>query len=269
MANHASHGQLPYPLFGFRYSVDVPYLDATGTPIDPTALDTQISKDNGVFTACTEEVTLASGAKGGGMITFTLDEMSCELAKVWFGCATAKPTMMTFSPRRLPPLYGGVATAGSSVSITVPTSVPRGFNLWRGCFVGITSGTGIGQARIVYASDKLGVLSVFPDWEVTPDNTSNYMILQSEYWFPQPLALGAAGIIVFHCQTGSTSTSIITDLIEVTNDHYNTKEIHFITGVLAGQRTAILDYDGASKTYTVTATVTGESPASGDIAVAL
>jgi len=35
MANHFSHAALPYPIKGARYTVEVPYLDSDGDPLDP------------------------------------------------------------------------------------------------------------------------------------------------------------------------------------------------------------------------------------------
>lgn len=76
------------------------------------------------------------------------------------------------------------------------------------------------------------------------------------------LALAAPGIVSSTCSTGSTTTSIVTNLTEATDDHYNGAVIAFTGGALAGQRTSISDYNGTTKTLTVVALT--EAPANTD-----
>jgi hypothetical protein len=76
------------------------------------------------------------------------------------------------------------------------------------------------------------------------------------------LANGALGLVVSTCAAGSTTTSIVTNLTEATNGHYNGRVITFLTGALADQSTNITAYDGATKTLTVTALT--EAPADTD-----
>lgn len=76
------------------------------------------------------------------------------------------------------------------------------------------------------------------------------------------LEAGALGIVSSTCSTGSSTTSIVTNLTEATDDHYNGAVIVFTSGALAGQRTSITDYNGTTKTLTVTALT--EAPANTD-----
>lgn len=64
---------------------------------------------------------------------------------------------------------------------------------------------------------------------------------------------GGLGLVVSTCATGSTTTSIVTNLTEATDDHYNGRVITFTTGALLGQTTSISDYNGTTKTLTVVA----------------
>lgn len=73
---------------------------------------------------------------------------------------------------------------------------------------------------------------------------------------------GAIALVLSTCSTGSTTTSIVTNLTEATNDHYNGRALVFTSGALAGQGTSITDYNGTTKTLTVVALT--ESPAEGD-----
>ena len=72
----------------------------------------------------------------------------------------------------------GTAQAGSSSTITLKTSSSfTSDDQPNGMFIKITAGTGSGQTRHVedyVASTK--VLTVYPDWDTAPDNTSSYSI---------------------------------------------------------------------------------------------
>jgi hypothetical protein len=76
------------------------------------------------------------------------------------------------------------------------------------------------------------------------------------------LERGATGLILGLCEAASTTTNIVTDLAEATNDHYNGRVITFTSGALLGQSRTITDYVGATGALTVV-TLT-ESPAEGD-----
>ena len=77
------------------------------------------------------------------------------------------------------------------------------------------------------------------------------------------LAASMSGLVNTSVNDASaTTTSFVTALTEATNDHYNQGVIVFTSGVLIGQRTDITDYDGTSKTVTVTALT--EAPGNGD-----
>jgi hypothetical protein len=67
------------------------------------------------------------------------------------------------------------------------------------------------------------------------------------------LESGGLGLVPGTCATGSTTTSIVTNLTEATDDHYNGRVITFTSGALAGQTTSISDYNGTTKTLTVVA----------------
>lgn len=65
--------------------------------------------------------------------------------------------------------------------------------------------------------------------------------------------------------TGSSTSVIVTDLTEATNDHYNGRTLVFASGALAGQAAQITDYNGSTKELTTS--VLTEAPANGDTAV--
>lgn len=73
------------------------------------------------------------------------------------------------------------------------------------------------------------------------------------------------GMVFGEAVTGTlSSTSCTTNLTEATDDAYNDGVIVWLSGVLTGQKLAITDYNGTTKTLTYEATKTGESPSNGD-----
>jgi hypothetical protein len=77
-------------------------------------------------------------------------------------------------------IQSGTAQAGASGSITLATSASTTASLYIGDTVGITAGTGAGQARIITAYSTGRVASVDWTWSVTPDNTSVYNVVASD-----------------------------------------------------------------------------------------
>lgn len=185
MANHASHGRLPYPIRNARFTVLIPYLDADGDPTDPTTPDTEISKDDGAAADTAEEV--ATPKNSIGMLTLTGAETDCSLIGLAAKAASGpKTTLFALYPRDLPVLESGTAQAGASTSITLASGAAA-FDL-TGCYVRTTGGTGGGgtggannQARRITAyNTSTKVATVAPAWEVTVDNTTTYDILCPE-----------------------------------------------------------------------------------------
>lgn len=77
------------------------------------------------------------------------------------------------------------------------------------------------------------------------------------------LALSTPGIVSGAVSgAGSTTTSVVTDLTEATDDHYAGRIIVFTSGALNGQASDISAYNGTSKALTVTALT--EAPADTD-----
>jgi hypothetical protein len=177
---------LPYPIKGARFSLPIPYLDATGTPTDPTTPDTEVSKDAGAFADCTEEVTTVTGSNGVGYITLTGAETDCSMLVVCAKVASGpKATLLECSPAVLAEVGTGTLSAGSAGGGTLGTLLAYDVT---GCFIKTTGGTGGGgtggasnQARkIVTYNTGTGAFTVTPNWETTPDNTTTYAVLLPE-----------------------------------------------------------------------------------------
>jgi hypothetical protein len=78
----------------------------------------------------------------------------------------------------------------------------------------------------------------------------------------QALAASAQGLVSSTCASGSTTTNIVTNLTEATDDHYNGRAIVFTGGALVGQAASIFDYNGTTKALTVSQLT--EAPANTD-----
>jgi len=291
MANHASHGALPWPVKNARYTVECAFLDADGDPTDPTTPDSEISKDNGAFADCAEEVTVATGARGGGMLTLSGAETDASILKLWLGAASGpKATLMTLYPRVFPVIFSGTASAGAAGSLTLATDVPAVADLLIGCILKTTGGTGGGgtggannQARVITDFTTGRVASVAPNWETTPDGTTTYEVLLTEAsilrFADLRLMNAAAGgvaawdqacrtIVAGVVTTGASTTSIPTSSLAPSAgvaDQFKGRIVLFdedtATANLRGQATDITA-NTTGGTLTVTALTT--APASGD-----
>ena len=69
---------------------------------------------------------------------------------------------------------GASGTSGVLPNLTDNTK-SWGQDQWKGGMVMITSGTGVGQTRAVVVNSATQ-LAVKPDWDITPDNTSQYFV---------------------------------------------------------------------------------------------
>lgn len=295
MAVHASHGALPFPIKGARYSLLVGYLDADGDPTAPTTPDTEVSKDNAAAADCTEEVSATSGMDGMGLLTLTGDEMNCSTLALNAKAASGpKATLATLYPRVLGIITSGTAQAGAAGTMTLASGAPA-YDL-AGCILKTTGGTGGGggsgslnnQARVITAYNiTTKVATVVPSWETTPDNTTTYEVLASDMMTPAAAA-GAVWEEVLSStlrntqgSTGqrlrrvsavatdgvvndaaATTTSFVVGGSVTTDDFYNDQVLVFTTGALAGQSKPVLDYDGGTKTVTLSEPLTS-APANG------
>lgn len=163
----------------------MPFLDASGTPTDPTTPDAEVSKDGAAFADCFEEVATITGSNGMGHLTLTGNETDAAAvalaAKVASGPRT---TLGTLYPRQLPRVGTGTLSAAGSGGGTL--SPILGYDLTN-CFfktlggTGGGSGMGLNQARRVDTYDlSTGQFTVAPVFEVTPDTTTTYEVLLPE-----------------------------------------------------------------------------------------
>jgi hypothetical protein len=287
---------LPYPVRNARFTVQIGYLDATGTPTDPVTPDTEISQDGNPFADCVEEVTTITGGNGVGYITLTGQETNCFMLSLISKVASGPKASLIpdIRPRALPILWSVQATAGSSGSLTLPTTVPRVAGLLKGCILRTTGGTGGGgtgglnnQARVVTDFSSAGVAGVAPNWEGTaPDSSTlvDVLLADGSMLRMADLALiggddGAAAraLLAFNTEAlvvvGSASNTITINTTSIaptaaTTDQFKGCILAFsrltTTTNLRGQKTRITASTSAG-VLTVDPLTT--APVSGDVAV--
>lgn len=118
-------------------------------------------------------------------------------------------------------VHFGTAQAGAAGSVTLATSAVATTNYYRGGYAYVVGGTGAGQGpRYIYAYNTSRVASVSPNWAVTPDTTSQIVVI------PAPLAPTQAGelpsmslaeILGVAVQAPGTGGVLPVDIVRVAN----------------------------------------------------
>src|SRR5438876_7722789 len=119
MANSITHGRLPYPVRGARFTLGVPFLNSSGTPADPTSPDTEVSIDGAAYGDCTNEATTISGGAGSDWISLTGDETNGGLIYLQAKSSDLPTTLAALAPRELVAIASGTAQSGSSTAIKI------------------------------------------------------------------------------------------------------------------------------------------------------
>ena len=169
--------------------------------------------------------------------------------------------------------YGEV-NDGSATTTEFDILMAQGGSTLDGLFDGATlvmvSGDQRGKHALVsgIVSEHITLSSTVNTLAAGPDNGDKLIILNKLVTVATPVdAAGvrsAVGMVSSAVNDGSaTTTSFVTDLIEATDDHYLNAAIQFTSGQLTGQCRKISDYDGATKTITVSSAFT-EAPGDGD-----
>lgn len=145
----------------------------------------------------TNEVTGALDDRGplpaGGFSPFTCDVWlkgadtpgtAPEYAPLLLGCGMAETLLAA--------ALTGTATAGAAGSITVEAGDYSAIAI--GMTIRTTGGTGSGQTRVVTAKPGSNVVSVYPNWTVTPDATTTYSVDAQALYTPTSADLDTLSI---------------------------------------------------------------------------
>jgi hypothetical protein len=172
MANSVTHAALPYPIRGARYTLRIPFAN----PYSETPnFDTEISKNEGAFTDCINELVRISDADVG-TITLTETETDAYLIDLKASCIDGqRPTTLELRPKKLPVLASGTLNTGGSTSSILAASATG----YEGAIIFFNGGTGSGQARFIESVS--GSTVNFSTLETNTDATTTYQILQTEF----------------------------------------------------------------------------------------
>ena len=126
----------PIPVKNQAYRVTFPILDADGDLVSgATALDTEVSKDAGAFTDCTNEATEIATTSGMYYLDLTATEMNADTVALIVKTTTsgAKTTPMVLYPNKSGGLAVNVTSwAGNAVTtgdIAIKTTLAKGTHI--------------------------------------------------------------------------------------------------------------------------------------------
>jgi hypothetical protein len=154
----------------------------------------------------------------------------------------------------------GTARSGTSTTIQLDAGAPAGTSgTFDGQTIALLGGTGVGQAREIQNYGSSGILTVFPAWATSPDNTSVFMIL------PQGAPLSGGTFITsgtaVNVNSGQLSGQGVTTLTNSDKSGYTAGTISGQTYLASGS--PVVPYSGQLSGQFVTPQSGVTYPASG------
>ena len=184
----------PFPIYNARFRFIFPILDADGDLVPgASALDTEISQDQGTFGDATNEATEIATSSGMYYIDLVAGELDTKSTAgiVKTSTSGAKTTPFVLYPVRLPVIRTGTAQAGAASTMTLDAGAAAIDDFYNGCYVNITNNTPTnaqGQARrIVDYVGSTKVATIEGTWGTNPSSSSTFEILLS----PEAVSLAA------------------------------------------------------------------------------
>lgn len=178
----------------------------------------------------------------------------------------------------------GTAQSATANGMVLDTGAAFADNTLIGATIGVFGSTqGYWQWKAIIDNTLSTDAVVVDTFVVTPSGVLTYVIFGTppgSVTSPSPvnvtqlggsatslanLAASTLGIVAGAAVAGTlSSTQMSTNLTEVTNDQFINGLVVWTSGALAGSRSGITDYVGATKILTFNATQTGESPSADD-----
>lgn len=101
----------------------------------------------------------------------------------------------------------GTAQAGATGSITLAAGASAVDNFYRGLVIETTGGTGPSQRRVISAYNGTSkVATVYPNWTVTPDDTTTYAIRKAALY--QPITVAQETLTIYSYLRNSASAGL-------------------------------------------------------------
>ena len=157
------------PVKGVAYRVTFPIFDADGDLVTgATGLDSEVSKDGGTFTDCTNEATEIATGSGMYYLDLTASEMDADTVAIIVKTSSsgAKTTPIVLYPERGLEVQGVVGSGSTTTSIVTSSLVPAAAvtDQFIGRIVIFAENTATanlrGQATDITASSSGGILTV-------------------------------------------------------------------------------------------------------------
>lgn len=138
---------------------------------------------------------------------------------------------------------GTCQTGSTANTIKLDSGASATNDIYVGCIVFLTGGTGLGQTRTIVAyNGTTKVATVDTNWVTTPTNTSTFEIDASANSL-----VSTEGT----CQGGAASSITLASTASATNNLYNGSFVTILSGTGAGQTRVITAYNGTTKVATV------------------
>ncbi len=156
----------PVAFRGVAYRITFPLFDADGDLVSGATCDSEVSKDGGTFTDCTNEATEIATASGMYFLDLTAAEMDAKTVAVIVKSGTAKTTPLVFYPEPKLQVDGVVGSSSSTTSIVTSSLNPAAAvtDQFKGRIVIFDQDTATanlrGQIAEITASTSGGVLTV-------------------------------------------------------------------------------------------------------------
>lgn len=177
----------PIPFRNLAYRITFTIRDADGDLVSgATGLDSEVSKDGGTFTDCTNEATEIATSSGVYFLDLTATEMDADTVAIIIKTTTsgAKTALNVLYPQEAGDIADliirrGTAGGIGAGQITLAAETSPGTDFFKGCWVFITSATtGANQLRVCTASTNANppVLTLDENWAVTPTGTITYVV---------------------------------------------------------------------------------------------
>ena len=140
-------------------------------------------------------------------------------------------------------VHSGTAQAGTITTITLAADADGGDGIFNRNLIVIIGGTGAGQTRtITDYNNTTKVCAVDREWQINPDNTSEYQILADDT--PLTVDHGIA-------RGGTLTTITLRASASSVNDIYLCNQVAILGGKGRGQSRLVGSYNGTTKVVTV------------------
>jgi hypothetical protein len=272
----ASTDAYPVSWKNYAYRVTFPIFDADGDLVPgATGLDSEVSKDGGSFTDCTNEATEIATSSGVYVLDLTATEMSADTVAVIIKTTTsgAKTTVLVLYPQKGGDFLAAVDHWGG-YPIATPTilGVPK---------VDVSHVIGAVQSTGTFDTIKADTAGIAVDVDnlqtrlptaltVGGRMVSDVIAINGNTDAPITLDRSARSILGGSCAAGSTTTLVNIATIDagaIANDQFKGRVIIFdrgtLTPALRGQASDIIASAGGG----LTVTALTSPPALGDLFV--